>query len=513
MIIDLLEVSARAEITADVIVIGGGMAGITLAREWAGRKKTVAILESGGREADDASQKLYAGTGTLSGEGDDRQNIDDYLVTSRARFYGGSGHWWGGKSVPLDPADFAARPWIKNSGWPMSRADLQPYYDRACDVLSIPYFDKDYAEPQHEGRPPLDINGSRHITSLPRDHSEVSGRIDKARFDDFRYGFTDEPNVSVYLHANVVGFDLADDGSGLRGVEVSTLDGKRSRARGDVYVLACGGIENARLLLAANARNGARFGSRSDALGRYFQGHTVIYKEAANKEAGTELCFTDPPDSLDLYVNRRLGNPHAVLGTTLLGQQTYECTAFTVTMGLLDEEPRGSDRFALRSTATRIDQASSDANDSASCWCYFMTENLPNPESRITLTDRNDALGMPRVHLDWKYGADDLDGFERSLDAFVRELGTAGQGRVCSPVERNDAVAAMQPSRHHMGTTRMHDDPTVGVVDANLKCHDADNLYVAGSSVFPTSGIANPTLTLLALTLRLSDHLKERLGV
>ncbi len=512
MIIDLLELPARAEITADVVIIGGGMAGITLAREWAGQEKTVAILESGGRDADDASQRLYAGTGALGGEGGDVQNIDDYLVTSRARFYGGSGHWWGGKSVPLDPADFAARPWIKDSGWPMTRADLQPYYNRACDVLSIPHFDKDYAEPQHEGRPPLDINGSAHITSLPRDHSEVSGRIDKAQFDEFRYGFTDEPNISVYLHANVVGFTLADDGSGLRSVEVSTLDGKRGAARGAVYVLACGGIENARLLLAANARNGAQFGRRSDALGRYFQGHTVIYKETSANEAGTELCVTDPPESLDLYVNRRLGHPHAVLGTTLEGQAAYRCTAFTVTMGLLDEDPGGSDRLALRSTAARIDRADTEADGGTTCWCYFMTENLPNPESRVTLSDQVDALGMPRVHLDWQYGADDLDGFERSFDAFVRELGSAGRGRACSPIAREDLVATMQPSRHHMGTTRMHEDPTVGVVDANLKCHDADNLYVTGSSVFPTSGIANPTLTLLALTLRLSDHLKERLG-
>ena len=394
----------------------------------------------------------------------------------------------------------------------MTRADLQPFYDRACDVLSIPHFDKDYAEPQHEGRPPLDINGSQHITSLPRDHSEVSGGIDKALFDEFRYGFTDEPNVSVYLHANVVGFELADNRTELAGVEVGTLDGKRSMARGAIYVLACGGIENARLLLAANVRNDARFGTRSDALGRYFQGHTVIYKEASGKEAGTELCFTDPPESLDLYVNRRLGNPHAVLGTTLEGQTAYRCTAFTVTMGLLDEDSRGSDHRALRSTATRIDRANSDADDGTNCWCYFMTENLPNPESRVTLTDQVDALGMPRVHLDWKYGVDDLDGYERSLDAFAREFGSAGRGRACAPVGRNDMINTMQPSRHHMGTTRMHDDPAVGVVDANLKCHDADNLYITGSSVFPTSGIANPTLTLLALTLRLSDHLKERLG-
>ena len=113
MIIDLPELSARAEITADVIIIGGGMAGITLAREWAGQEKTVAILESGGREADDASQKLYSGTGTLSAEGGDRQNIDDYLVTSRARFYGGSGHWWGRQVRAAGSGRFCGAPMDK----------------------------------------------------------------------------------------------------------------------------------------------------------------------------------------------------------------------------------------------------------------------------------------------------------------------------------------------------------------------------------------------------------------
>ncbi|MEM8817849.1 MAG: GMC oxidoreductase [Pseudomonadota bacterium] len=393
----------------------------------------------------------------------------------------------------------------------MSRADLQPYYDRACDVLSIPHFDKDYAGPRHDGRPPLNINGSRHITSLPRDHSEVSGRTNQPLFDEFRYGFTDERNVSVYLHANVVGIKLAGDESRIESLEVSTLDGKKSTARATVYVLACGGIENARLLLAANSHNDLKFGSRSDALGRYFQGHTVVFKQAGDDDAGTQVCFTNPPDSLDLYVNRRLGNPHAVLGTTLAGQTKYRSAAFTVTLGQ-DEEREDGDRHAVRSAATRIDQANPAADGSEMCWCYFITENLPNPQSRITLTDRVDALGMPRVDLEWKYGAEDLEGFERSVAAFARELGSAGQGRTCCPVERSEIVGSMQPSRHHMGTTRMHADPAIGIVDTDLKCHDADNLYITGSSVFPTSGIANPTLTLLALTLRLSDHLQERLG-
>ena len=512
MIIDTLNLADGANIDADVVIVGGGMAGITLARQWAGKSKTVAILESGGREMEDSVQDLYAGTGILAVDGSPDTEIDEYLISSRARFYGGSGNWWGGKSVPLDPADFAERPWIKNSGWPMSRADLQPYYNRACDVLAIPHFDKDYAAPQHEGRPPLDINGSRRVTSLPRDYTRVTGRTHTDHFEEFIYSFTDAANMSVYLHANVVDFNMNTEGTALDSLGVVGGDGRRFTARGTTYVLACGGIENARLLLAANARNNARFGNRSGALGRYFQGHATVDRERSAKEQGTLVHFSNPAGPLSLYADRAPGAPHAVLGTTLEGQKHYQSGAFTVTMGL-DDERGGSDEQALRTTATRIDQAALAADNDQECWCYFMAENLPNPDSRVTLADAVDTYGIPRVNLRWEYGVADIDNLERSVDAFARELGSAGVGRVSYPIERSEVTAAMGPSRHHMGTTRMHADPAVGIVDTDLKCHDASNLYVAGSSVFPTSGIANPTLTILALTLRLSDHLQETLGV
>jgi len=511
MIIDTITLPDGADIIADIIIIGGGMAGITLARQWAGKTKTVAILESGGREMEDSTQDLYAGTGTLAVNGSPDTAINEYLTSSRARFYGGSGNWWGGKSVPLDPADFEERPWIKNSGWPMSRADLQPFYDRACDVLAIPHFDKDYAAPQHEGRPPLNINGSHRVTSLPRDYSRVTGRTDTDHFKSFIYDFTDSTNMSVYLHANVVDFNMNEGETAIDSLGVVGSDGQRFTARGTTYVLACGGIENARLLLAANQRNNARFGSRSGALGRYFQGHTTIDRRRESKEGATLLHFTNPPNSLSLYADRAPGAPHAVLGTTLEGQKHYQSGAFTVTLGI--EGERGeADEQALRTTATRIDQAALKQGDDQECWCYFMAENLPNPKSRVTLSDAVDPYGIPRVNLRWEYGAADIDNLERSVDAFARELGSGGVGRVSYPIERSEIASSMGPSRHHMGTTRMHADPTVGVVDTDLKCHDASNLYVAGSSVFPTSGIANPTLTILALTLRLSDHLQETLG-
>ena len=512
MIADIRTLPDGSTVSADLVIIGGGMAGVALAREWAGADKTVLIVESGDREHADETQALYAGAARLADDAGAERAIDDYLTESRVRRYGGSSHWWGGKCAPLDPADFAPRAWVKHSGWPMTREDLQPYYDRACDALSIPRFDKDYNETQHEGRPPLRINGARHIETLPRDYSPVTSYAGTPHFEEFLYGFTGADNISVYLNANAVDVHLSDDRARLNSIGVATLDGKRYTARGSAFVLACGGIENARLLLAANARNSARFGERSNALGRFFQGHTVVFKERGEDGSGTFLHVTAPSESLSLYTDRGLEAPHAVLGATLAGQETYQAPAFTVTFELESNAAAAADESVLRTMATKVDQGDLAAAGDQSHWCYYMSENHPNPQSRITLTDETDALGIPKINLRWEYGADDLDGFEHSFNAFVRELGISGTGRASCPIERDNLINAMMPSRHHIGTTRMHENPSIGVVDPDLRCHDTENLYIAGSSVFPTSGIANPTLTIIALALRLSDHLKQKLG-
>jgi choline dehydrogenase-like flavoprotein len=143
-----------------------------------------------------------------------------------------------------------------------------------------------------------------------------------------------------------------------------------------------------------------------------------------------------------------------------------------------------------------------------------MAEHMPNPDSRITLDAGNvDALGMPKARLDWIYTRRDLDNLEAGVNALAQVLGETNTGRLCWPVPRNEWLVDFSPSRHHMGATRMSVDPCEGVVDAQCRVHGVDNLYVAGCSVFPTSGIANPTLTLIALAMRMSDRLKRDLGV
>jgi len=506
-VIDARTLPAGTEIEADLIVIGGGMAGIAIAREWAGANRRIAILESGGREIDPEIQSLYDGEGAMRAPGNGDRNIDAYLRQSRARAWGGSGNIWGGKCVPLDPSDFAAREWLPETGWPFTRADLQPFYDRACDMLQIPRFDPDYDPLREEGRPPLRIDGARHFFSAPRVFSRLSGGADAAAFDAFRTEPTNSANVTVYLHANVVEIRRARFRDAVAGLDVACLNGVRHTARGRAYVLATGGIENVRLLLAANGGRG--LANDSGLVGACFQGHVTFGVYQDPNGYNTSVCVSDP-QSMALYADQARDKVHCVLAASLDGQRRYRTGNFTTTM-IASPQPTQAEPNAVLALAGQIDVGAAPANN---LLCFFMSEHLPNRDSRISLNPAAvDALGMPRVRLEWTYSERDLASLEASIAALGDELGAAGKGRVCWPVARSQLLGILNQSRHHMGTTRMHVEPEHGVVDADCRAHGLSNFYIAGSSVFPTSGIANPTLTLMALAVRLSDHLKSRLGV
>jgi choline dehydrogenase-like flavoprotein len=503
--IDARTLPEATEIEADLIIIGGGMAGIAIAREFAGANKRVAVLESGGQEFDIAAQDLYRGAGTMRAPDNPDRNIDAYLHESRYRALGGAGNVWGGKCVPLDPSDFAERDWLPETGWPFTRGQLQPYYDRACRLLQIPLFDRDWDAQQEEGRPSLVIDGARDFFSAPRFFSPVSGFADRPRFDEFRTGFANAPNIDVYLNANVVEIKPHRNGRRVGELAIATLDGKRHTARGRSYVLATGGIENVRLLLASG------LGERSDWIGRNFMGHVTfgVYDQANPR---TLFVVSEGARNMSLYADNGRDKTHCVLAATLDGQRRLNIGNFTTTMFEMDAAPTAETQAVL-ALAGALDQGASAAAGRALS-CFFMSEQLPHRESRITLDPANtDALGMPRVRLDWTYTQQDMDNLERAIAGLGATLGAEGLGRVCWPIPRSELLSILSTSRHHMGTTRMNRREELGVVDTQCRMHGLSNLYIAGSSVFPTSGIANPTLTLIALAMRMSDHLKRELGV
>jgi choline dehydrogenase-like flavoprotein len=140
---------------------------------------------------------------------------------------------------------------------------------------------------------------------------------------------------------------------------------------------------------------------------------------------------------------------------------------------------------------------------------YFRAEQAPDPSNRVALSDRRDALGIPETRLDWHIKPIDRESILAWLDVFAGDLRAKGYGHVIK--QADDWQQGVVGGPHHLGTTKMSAGARNGVVDEHCRVHSVDNLYVAGSSVFPTGGYANPTFTIVTLALRLADTLRKRL--
>jgi choline dehydrogenase-like flavoprotein len=275
MIIDARILPAGTVIEADLCIIGAGAAGITIARAFEGSGFRVALLESGGLELEDDTQQLYDGKSV------GLPYLD--LTTCRLRFFGGTTNHWGGWCVPLDEADFEPRDGLPYRGWPFKKAVLDPWYAKAQEVCQLgPY---DYT-PAHFGitpdkiRPPF--TGPLFIPKI--------FQVSKISFAVYRQELEKAASVTLYLHANALGFSASDNGREIIGIPVGTLSGNRLAVRARAYVLAAGGIENARLLLASgNGKSG--IGNEHDIVGRFFMVHLQF--------VGGELALSDPYTNLD----------------------------------------------------------------------------------------------------------------------------------------------------------------------------------------------------------------------
>lgn len=496
MIFDSSEVENGSTLRADVCIIGSGPAGasIALALRWA--KLDVLLLESGGFDPELRVQDLYRGR--LAG----RRYFP--LETCRMRYFGGSSNCWEGFCRPLEPQDFESRDWAPYSGWPFGREHLDPYYRRAERLLAVKGRSFDPEAWSRPGNPPWKLEGGRVVSGVIRFSRPV-------RFGGaFRHTLRAAKNVRVVLHASVVRLALRRDGGALRGLYAKrTLGGGGFRVEARRYVLACGGIENARILLASNDVRQAGVGNGRDLVGRFFMEHPHSRLE------GLILASPRLPSQrfYELNSDKR--------GNSFWGYLTLTPRAFArerllnFATGVADKKPPPD---PLAKSLGRV-IADMDAPDSPlpeqpsllplTTW----SEQAPNPESRVTLIRDRDALGMPRVRLDWRLGGIDKHTVRRGHGVLAEDLGRSGMARFkLTLTDDPEFSERTSGGRHHMGTTRMHTDPKRGVVDANGAVHGVPNLLIAGSSVFPTSGSANPTLTIVALALRMADHLKKELA-
>ena len=528
MITDARTLPEGTTITVDLCIIGGGPAGISVAYPFLDGSTSVAILESGGIGFDEEVQEL-ADT--------DATGQPYYPVKeTRIRALGGSTLSWGGISAPLDALDFEERPWVPLSGWPISRSDLDPYYDRAKMVGQVLNPDALAVGEGVFG----DENGPTPSTRWSEVYFSAPTRYGKAYEDRLRAS----RNVSTLLYSTALEIETNESQSHVTGITVGVLGGVTYRVVARHYVVAGGGIENARLLLLSGNRERGGLANEHDVVGRYFQEHPGAYDRFLLPEdsgalasrvqgaAGTlnfsRLGLSDAAqrdeELLNYIVNVSFGYAgqnteqfQAVRRIVNASRKPWSDSPYLQDVGGGPNAVRWEDvKTALKRPHVSFTSAVGARFGPAKLrrWIHIETnvEQIPRADSRVHLSDRVDAFGLPRATLHWAFGDEEERTYRRGLELIVDALNQYApglkDGRMDYPDPWPDDIHG---NWHHIGTTRMNENPTLGVVDSDCRVHGLDNLFVAGSSVFPTGGATSPTLTIVALGLRLAEHLSDQL--
>lgn len=513
MHVDARTLESGSLIEGDLCIIGAGAAGITLALEWIDSPRKVILLEAGGFDPDARMQELY------HGESLDRPYYP--LQAVALHYFGGTTGHWAGFCSPFDPIDFETRDWVAHSGWPFTRAHLDPYYARAHPILELgPY---DYDASSYESRDPdarrLPLDGAVFYPKMWQFSAPT--RMGTT----YRAPIVGARNVHLYTWAKVVEIVPNAGATAVDHLRARTIDGKEHRVRARQYVVACGAIHTARLLLASRSRTPRGLGNDRDLVGRYFMEHFEIIAGQAVFEGKTF------PSKLYAYGGRGTKGARAELALSGDEQRRHRILNGTASFQPGPLTGKEQSRFVTFSgdaaanvkmyedmAARGRERGPAGAPPPQTFYRLFTRqEQEPNPESRVVLGDETDAMGMPRANLRWRFTPLDKRSIRTFYELLGREFGRAGLGRIqlmswLLDGDDTDWPPHLSGGWHNMGTTRMHDDPSQGVVDANAKVHGIANLFAAGASVYPTGGAVNPTLTIVALSLRLSDHLKRVLG-
>ncbi|HEY6882263.1 MAG TPA: GMC family oxidoreductase, partial [Polyangiales bacterium] len=550
MLLDARGLASGEEVEVDLCIVGGGPAGLTLASQLADSGARICVLESGGREFETRHQDLS----DAKNHGTQLSN----LRHMRRRQLGGNSNTWniqmregdppeiGVRYAPLDAYDFEHRPWLAHSGWPFGKEELEPYYARAHEICRIgPYTYR--AEDWEDAAAPR----------LPLDERNVVSGV--FRFGPSRVFFEEQvrkleraDNVRLLVHATALELQLDDAGEQVARVKVATVPGHHVYVRAKQFALCLGGLENARLLLLSNRRRAQGLGNQHDLVGRYFMDHPLT-------DAG---LFT--PHDRALFRRMFLYDLREVRGTPVIGRlsiaepamrahQLLNATAYLfprpsprraaavhaigllkdpIVAGELPVRPlrsllqvaAGLDYVAYAAYLQRRERQAVLHGFARGGWSrrpaylgrfesfrvLLQTEQQPEPQNRVWLGEERDRFGARKLELYWRWNDEDRQRVARTRSLLADALSAHGVLESFNAPDGLPPLSVPAGLAHHMGTTRMHRDPKLGVVDEHCRVHGVHNLFVGGSSVFPTGGYANPTLTVVALAARLADHLAPR---
>ncbi len=516
----------------DICIVGAGAAGIAMAQRLAQCSLKVILLVNGGPGdrgiPSEARQSLYEGT-----VGDFLRQVDpEFPQRSRLNMYGGTTNHFGFWARPLDAADMMPRPGYRKARWLVDQAELAPYYRAAHEFGQFGPFN--YDDMRFWER----VLYARCFDARPRD--KLKGAIMRAQYDanlhDFQAQFRREletaANVTVLFKACLLTIATDENRSRVAELNCSTIGeaadgraiaGKRFQVRARTYALACGGIENVRLLQLSGGLGDNRRGM----LGRGFMVHPLLTNAARvyfEKPVASEIrnFFREQqirlkplPKALEGPSGVSAGDYRHMVEPLVNPELIFDYLVFNA-WGVL--APKHQTLLEERIGNFRIILYFRD--DGRSAIVNLNWEQTPNENSRVTLNREqvDPIFGQPLAHIDWRLSEIDKHSARRALEitldylrdhggrrhAMITDVAGGAESWTLPPHE-----GALETGDHHMGALRMSASVEDGIVDSNSRLHAVDNLYIAGSAVFPTGGYANPTLTIVALALRLADHLKR----
>lgn len=527
----IIDDSPDTAAVADICIVGSGPVGLALAFRCARRGLSVVVLEAGypvssGHRAEVPAVEL----------------LNDHHVgadTAVMRALGGTANLWGGRCVCFDDIDFPARGHVAHSGWPIAHAELAPYYAEALRFLGC--------EPTE---PSAEAPGDRAVDAGNTEWWSRSSDIAALHAGAIR----NLPNLRIYTGCVARRLTVDPVSGRVSAIEVERA-GRIVQVAARDFALAAGGLENTRLLLQTRRDRPALFGGDEGPLGRFYCGHLTGYL--------AEIRFNDPRYARNLWFQRQraggVSRKRLTLSPELQTRKQLLNAAFWLESYSISDAAHGSGLLSALYMAmkglsvlpkvqsglapvgpgqsglpghfanlrrSRIDFYACQAivrqllqrgikgktfalfNPEGRYLLRYHAEHAPNPDSRAVLS----ADG--RLAVDLRFSDMDLNSVVRSHAILDRWLQTERIGtlRYLAPPDAlvEHARAQALDGYHQIGLTRMAQDRSAGVVDGNCRSFDLGNLYLAGSSVFPTAGQANPTLPAVALALRMGDHVAAR---